>query len=108
MAKYAEIRIELHATAAGGRSNPLDLSEDRPGFYRPHLRALGAAREIIEVEIVQGPAEPVPPGGGTNATMRVLTARGTLDDGAEFEMLEGERVVGVVRITRSSRAQRGI
>ncbi len=102
MATYAEIRIELHATAAGGRSNPLDLSEDRPGFYRPHLRALGAALEIIEVEIVQGPAEPVHPGGAASATMRVLSAAGTLGEGAEFEMLEGERVVGTVRITRSS------
>ncbi len=101
MASYAEIRIQLHATGEGGRSNPLDLSEDRPGFYRPHLRAASARAELIEVEIVQGPAEPVPPGGAASATMRLLSGTGTLDEGAEFEMLEGEKVVGVVRIVKS-------
>jgi hypothetical protein len=44
---WADVRIELLPTESGGRDVPLDLSNDRPGQYRPHLRLIGGSGEML-------------------------------------------------------------
>ena len=96
--------IELLPAEQGGRASPLNLSTDAPGSYRPHFRALGGDGEMLGIEFVDGPDEPVRPGAGTFATVRFLYAPevdySALAVGAAFEILEGARVVGRGRVTR--------
>ncbi len=60
---WAEILIELLPTEKGGRDAPLDLSNDRPGQYRPHLRVIGGSGQMLGVAFMDGPDDPVSPGG---------------------------------------------
>jgi hypothetical protein len=101
---WAEIRIELLPTEDGGRDVPLNLSNDHPGQYRPHLRVIGGCGEMLGVAFMDGPDDPVPPGGKTQATVKFLYEReisyAALAEGARFEILEGQKVVGYGEIIR--------
>jgi len=104
MAGFAEILIELLPTDKGGRRSPICLSTDNATPYRPHFRVRSGNGEMLGVEFVDGPDEPVAPGGSTYATVRfVYEPEACYDElviGAEFDILEGDRVVGVGRVTR--------
>jgi hypothetical protein len=105
MAGFAEVLIELLPSEQGGRGTPVCLSTDNTVPYRPHFRVRGGKGEMLGVEFVDGPDEPVPPGGRTYATVRFLFEPEVCYDelvlGAQFEMLEGgRRVVGVGQVTR--------
>jgi hypothetical protein len=104
---FAEVLIELLPTEQGGRKTPICLSTDSQATYRPHFRVRGGHGEMLGVEFVDGPDEPVPAGGRTYATVRFLYEPEICYDelvvGAEFEILEGNRVIGTGRVTRSSR-----
>src|SRR3712207_5216784 len=95
---WAEILIELLPSEAGGRDVPLDLSNDCPGQYRPHLRVIGGSGEMLGVAFMDGPDDPVPPGGEAHATVKFLyepsVSYAELIEDARFEILEGPRVVG--------------
>jgi translation elongation factor EF-Tu-like GTPase len=101
---YAEVWIDLLSTDQGGRRAALDLCNDHPGAYRPHFRARHGDGELLGVEFVDGPDDPVQPGSGTFATVRFLyeprVSYAALTNGAEFDVLEGSRIVGRGRITR--------
>jgi translation elongation factor EF-Tu-like GTPase len=105
MAGFAEVLIELLPTEQGGRRTPVWLSTDNTAPYRPHFRVRGGNGEMLGVEFVDGPDEPVAPGGRTYATVRFVCEPQVCYDelvlGAEFEMLEGGRAVGVGRVTRT-------
>jgi|SRR5262245_24426290 len=104
MAGFAEVRIEFLPTEKGGRRTPVCLSADSPGYYRPHFRVRGGNGEMLGVEFIDGPDEPITPGTSTFATVRFLfepdVCYEALVVGAEFELLEGPRVVGIGRVTR--------
>ena len=101
---WAEVEIELLTSEQGGRHADLDLCNDRPGQYRPHFRVIGGSGQYLGVAFMDGPDEPIPPGGKTFATVKFLYSElvsyDELVEGAQFEILEGPRVVGLGRIIR--------
>jgi hypothetical protein len=103
---WAEVLIELLPSNKGGRKGPLDLCNDRPGEYRPHLRVIGGSGEMLGVAFMDGPDDPIPPGGKTFATIKALypdVSYRELVEGAEFEIVEGSRVVGRGRVIKCAR-----
>ena len=102
-ARYAKIWIELLPVDEGGRRTPLDLSSEWPVAYRPQLRVRGGQGRLLDVEFVAGPSEPVVPGSGAHATIRLpldhATTCAELVAGAEFDVLEGPRLIGFGRVT---------
>jgi translation elongation factor EF-Tu-like GTPase len=100
--RYVKVWIELLAEDEGGRRTPLDLSSEWPVAYRPQLRMRGGHGRLIDVEFVAGPSEPVTPGAGAYATIRLdgpAGAHAALVVGAEFDVLEGPRLIGHGRVT---------
>lgn len=102
-ARYAKIWIELLPVDEGGRRTPLDLSSEWPVAYRPQLRVRGGPGRLVDVEFVAGPSEPVSPGSGAHATIRLpldyATSCADIVTGAEFDVLEGPRLIGFGRVT---------
>ena len=100
----AEVFIQLLSGEQGGRTAALDLCNDRPGEYRPHLRVIDGSGEMLGVAFIDGPDEPVQPGGQTYATIEFLyepaVSYEELTVGAMFEILEGSQVVGRGAVTR--------
>src|SRR5689334_4945040 len=101
--RYLKVWIELLPVDEGGRRTPLDLSSEWPVAYRPQVRVRGGHGRLLDVEFVAGPSEPVVPGGaGAPATIR-LPQNGALSHaelvvGAEFDVLEGPRLIGHGRV----------
>ncbi len=104
MAGFAEVLIEFLPTEKGGRRTAICLSTDSPAHYRPHLRVRDGDGEYLGVEFVDGPDEPVSPGCNTYATVRFIYEPEVLYDalvvGAQFEVMEGSRVVGIGQVRR--------
>ena len=100
--RYVKIWIELLPVDEGGRRTPLDLSSEWPVAYRPQLRVRGGQGRLLDVEFVAGPSEPIAPGAGANATIRLPPDNGTshseLVAGAHFDVFEGPRHVGHGRV----------
>ena len=99
--RYVKVWIELLPVGEGGRRTPLDLSSEWPVAYKPQFRVRGGAGRLIDVEFVAGPSEPVVPGAGAHATVRLPGngAHTELVAGAEFDVLEGPRLIGHGRVT---------
>ena len=70
-ARYVKVWIQLLPVDEGGRRTPLDLSSEWPVAYRPQFRVRGGQGRLIDVEFVAGPSEPVTPGAGAHATIRL-------------------------------------
>ena len=102
--RYVKVWIELLPVDEGGRRTPLDLSSEWPVAYRPQLRVRGGGGRLLDVEFVAGPSEPIHPGAGAHATIRLPLDNGVshaeLVTGAEFDVLEGPRLIGHGRVTR--------
>lgn len=103
VSRYAKVWIELLPEDEGGRTTPLDLSTEWPVFYCPRLRVRGGSGALLDVEFVAGPPDPVHPGGGAHATVRLPeaphAAYAEFVPGAEFDVIEGVRLVGRGRVT---------
>jgi hypothetical protein len=101
-ARYVKIWIELLPVDEGGRRTPLDLSSEWPVAYRPQLRVRGGQGRLLDVEFVAGPSEPIVPGAGAKATIRLPNnndvSHSELVAGAEFDVLEGPRLIGSGRV----------
>src|SRR5438132_449980 len=104
MAGFAEVLIEFLPTEKGGRRTPICLPTDSEAHYCPHFRVCGGDGEYLGVEFVDGPDVPVLPGGRTFATVRFIYEPAVCYDalvvGAQFEVMEGARVVGTGQVTR--------
>jgi hypothetical protein len=104
MVDFAEVWLELLATSENGRTTPIHLSEDSPARYRPHFRVQGGDGELLGVEFIDGPDDPVYPGGRTYATVRFLYEPAVnydaLQVGATFDVVEGPHLVARGRVTR--------
>ena len=101
--RYVKIWIELLPVDEGGRRTPLDLSSEWPVAYRPQFRVRGGQGRLLDVEFVAGPTEPIHPGAGGHATIRLPPDNGVshseLVTGAEFDVIEGSRLIGRGRVT---------
>ena len=101
---WADISIHLLPSESGGRTQLLDLCNDRPGQYRPHLRVIDGSGEMLGVAVMDGPDDPLKPGDSTQATIKSLYEPNInydeLVEGARFEILEGPNVVGHGEIVR--------
>jgi translation elongation factor EF-Tu-like GTPase len=104
MAGFAEVLIEFLPAEKGGRRTPICLSTDSEAHYRPHFRVRDGDGEYLGVEFVDGPDDPVLPGGSTYATVRFRYEPEVCYDalvvGAQFEVMEGAHVVGTGQVTR--------
>jgi translation elongation factor EF-Tu-like GTPase len=104
MAGFAEVLIQFLSTEKGGRRTPVCLSTDSQAHYRPHFRVRDGNGEYLGVEFVDGPDDLVSPGGSTYATVRFVYEPEVCYDalvvGAQFEVMEGARVVGTGQVTR--------
>jgi translation elongation factor EF-Tu-like GTPase len=104
MAGFAEVLIRFLPTEKGGRRTPICLSTDSLAHYRPHFRVCDGDGEYLGVEFIDGPDDPVVPGGSTYATVRFIYEPEVCYDalvvGAQFEVMEGSRVVGTGQVTR--------
>ena len=100
--RYVKVWIELIPVDEGGRRTPLDLSSEWPVAYCPQFRVRGGNGRLLNVEFVAGPSEPISPGAGAKATIRLPTDNGVshaeLVTGAEFDVLEGSRLIGHGRV----------
>lgn len=101
-ARYVKVWIELLPVDEGGRRTPLDLSSEWPVAYRPQLRVRGGHGRLLDCEFVAGPSDPIHPGGAANATIRLpanhSASHAELVTGAEFDVLEGPRLIGHGRV----------
>jgi translation elongation factor EF-Tu-like GTPase len=99
MHPYAEVLITLLRTEKGGRQSAIEINDE--AAYRPHFRV--AEGVWLGVEFVDGPSS-VAPGESTYATVRFLYEPEidyrALVVGAQFDILEGNRVVGHGTVTR--------
>jgi len=101
-ARYIKVWIQLLPFDEGGRRTPLDLSSEWPVAYRPQFRVRGGNGRLIDVEFVAGPSEPVTPGAGAHATIRLANPgrlQSELVAGVEFDVLEGPRLIGFGHVT---------
>ena len=104
MSGFAEVLVEFLPTDQGGRRTPICLGEDAVTHYMPHLRVTDGDGTYLGVEFVDGPEDPIAPGGRTYATVRLIyepqVSYDALSEGAVFDICEGGRVVGSGRVTR--------
>ena len=102
-ARYVKVWINLLPVGEGGRRTPLDLSSEWPVAYCPQFRVRGGDGRLLDVEFVAGPSEPITQGSGAHATIRLPHDNGVshaeLVTGAEFDVLEGPRLIGYGRVT---------
>lgn len=98
---FAEIIVNFLPTENGGRRTAVSLSTDEQLHYRPHIRVQNGDGEMLGVEFVDGPDEPIQPGGGTYATIRFAYEPNVCYDalivGVKFDVMEGARVERQVR-----------
>lgn len=89
----ARVCLQFISSAVGGRPSPAVLSEK----YRPHFRVEDG--EYLGVQFVAGDDAPAPIGVPIDAQVTFLYAPGVnyepLRSGAQFQVLEGRRIVGV-------------
>lgn len=104
MAGFAEVLVEFLPTDHGGRRTPICLGEGAVAHYMPHFRVTDGDGTYLGVAFVDGPDDPVPPGGRTYATVRFMyepqVSYNALVEGAVFDICEGGRVVGSGRVIR--------
>ena len=104
MSGFAEVLIEFLPTEKGGRRTAVFLSADSPVRYRPHFRVRDGNGEMLGIEFIDGPDAGVYPGHRTYATVRFVyepeVSYEDLKVGAEFDVLEGPRIVATGQVTR--------
>jgi hypothetical protein len=104
MAGFAEVLVEFMPTEKGGRRTPICLSTSGLGHYRPHFRVHYGDGTMLGVEFIDGPDEPIQPGGRAFGTVRFVYEPAVSYDalvvGAGFDVLEGNRIVAIGRVTR--------
>jgi hypothetical protein len=98
MGDFLEALITLLPSDAGGR-----LSAPRDGSYRPFAVMSDGAR--LRVRIIEGPPA-IAPGQHGRVVVEIETASDlqSLAPGAEIDLLEHDRCIGILRVNRACRA----
>ena len=93
----ADVTLRFVPPTQGGRVPPAAFSG---GLYRPHFR-VGSAGEYLGVVFLQGPQNATADA-EFDATVALIydVDYSPLQPGAEFEVLEGPRVVATGRVVR--------
>src|SRR5207244_11861459 len=95
---FIEALVTFIPTDAGGRQQPVAARE---GTYRPHAR-VAAGEPLLRIRIIEGPPL-IAPGQEARVVVEV-EGDGALAAGAELDVLEFDRMVGVMTVTRHLRA----
>jgi hypothetical protein len=98
VSEYSDVRIRWLTPAEGGRSSNIHLRAAKSRSYKPHFR-FGNAGDYLGVAFLDGHPPVAAPGETTEATVALIYADTGVDYSpvateAEFEVLEGARVVG--------------
>jgi hypothetical protein len=97
---FLEALVTLLPADAGGREIPI---APREGSYRPFLLLSG---ERLRICFIEGPPS-IAPGQGGRVVVELespLTGNSPLTPGAELDLLEDDRVVGIFTVARVWRA----
>lgn len=91
--RTAEIEVNFISTELGGRSNPLT---DGGVGYPPHLRLSDG--EMLGVVFLGGTGKPITPATPTSVKVKLVywpqVSYDALTVGANFDIMEGSRIVG--------------
>jgi translation elongation factor EF-Tu-like GTPase len=91
---FVEALVTLLPTDAGGRARPV---APREGSYRPHARR-SADEPLLRIRFIEGPPQIAP---GDEARVVVEIENDVqLAGGCELDVLEHDRVVGLMTVTR--------
>lgn len=97
MSDFIEALVTLIPSEAGGRATAIF---PRYGSYRPFVCTAGGER--LRIRIIEGPPSIAP--GDNGCIVAEIESAGRLAAGLELELIEGERCVGIVSVTRLCRA----
>ena len=98
MPDFLEALITLIPSEAGGRTSAI---YPRHGSYRPFLAAGG---ERLRIRVIEGPPS-IAPGHEGKIVAEIETPARDFVAGAELEVIENDRCVGILSVTRLCRAQ---
>jgi hypothetical protein len=98
MTEYADVRIRWLSAAESGRTIPVHLCSAGSRAYKPHFRVISDG-QYLGVAFVTGTPEIANPGDECEATVALIYVDTGVDYGmlsplVEFDVLEGERVIG--------------
>ena len=91
---FVEALVAFLPTDAGGRARPV---APREGSYRPHARA-AAGEPLLRVRFIEGPPQIAP--GEDGRVVVEIENDVALAAGCELDVVEFDRVVGVLSVTR--------
>lgn len=91
---YLEALVAFLPTEAGGLERPI---APREGTYRPHVRA-AAGEPLLRIRFIEGPPLIAP--GHEGRVVIELETDAPLDAGCELDVIEEERVIAVLNVTR--------
>jgi hypothetical protein len=91
--QFLEAFLALLPTEAGGRVGAV---EPREGSYRPFLRM---GESVLRVRVIEGPPL-IAPGEHAPVVMEIEEGTVELAPGSEMELLENDRLVGLVTVSR--------
>ncbi len=98
MVRFAEVLVEFTPTSQGGRHSPICLGKDASAHNSPHFVVHNGDGTYLGVEFIDGPKDPIYPGGRASATVKFMYAPDVsymaLIEGATFDIREGGRTVG--------------
>lgn len=100
MSDFIEALVTLIPSEAGGRASAIF---PRYGSYRPFVSTSGGER--LRIRIIEGPPS-IAPGHDGRIVAEIETPAGSLQvaAGVELDLIENERCVGILSVTRLCRA----
>jgi hypothetical protein len=97
---FVEALVAFLPTDAGGRARPV---APREGTYRPHARVAGdepLLRLRFRIRFIEGPPT-IAPGQEARVVVEIENDDVQLAGGSELDVLEHERIVGLLTVTRT-------
>lgn len=99
MAHFLEALVTLLPAEAGGRSTSIS---PRDGSYRPF--AISAGGDRLRIRVIEGPPSIAPGGNGSVVAELETPEAAALIAGMELDLVEHDRCVGILTVTRLCRA----
>lgn len=101
MANFLEAMLTLLPSDAGGRASHIS---PREGSYRPY--ALSADGDRLRIRVIEGPPS-IAPGNAGRVVVEVEppVSHNGIAAGAEYELIEHERRVGILTVMRCCRVE---